>query len=101
MWLFYARSPRPDAPYWPGRRWLAVVDAVAWPLVLAILLGHLPGTGGLVLVVTHAAAIMFAAKRAQCALVENHHYHFTTWRWGRALLVLLVYGILLRAVMSP
>ena len=27
MWLLYARPPQPDAPYWPGRRWLAVADA--------------------------------------------------------------------------
>jgi hypothetical protein len=31
MWMLLVRSPPPDAPYWPGRRWLSAIDAVAWP----------------------------------------------------------------------
>ena len=41
MWLLVAREPRPDAPDWPGRRLLAAVDAVAWPLLWVLL-----GIGG-------------------------------------------------------
>ena len=43
MWLVLTRAPLPDAPHWPGRRLLALVDAVAWPvgwLVLAAGLLH-------------------------------------------------------------
>ncbi len=32
MWFVFARAPLPDAPYWPGRRLLALVDAIAWPV---------------------------------------------------------------------
>lgn len=30
MWVLFARADPPDAPYWPGRRWLAALDAVGW-----------------------------------------------------------------------
>lgn len=33
MWLMFERARRHDAVYWPGRRVLAAIDAVAWPLV--------------------------------------------------------------------
>ena len=32
MWLWIARDPLPDAPYWAGRRWLAAIDAAVWRL---------------------------------------------------------------------
>ena len=38
MWLLVAREPRPDAPDWPGRRLLAAVDAVIWPLMWVLLI---------------------------------------------------------------
>ena len=38
MWLLVAREPRPDAPDWPGRRLLAAIDAVAWPLMWVLLI---------------------------------------------------------------
>ena len=42
MWLLVAREPRPDAPDWPGRRMLAAVDAVVWPLLWVLLIQHAP-----------------------------------------------------------
>ena len=48
MWLLVAREPRPDAPDWPGRRLLAAVDAVAWPLLWVLLIRQVPGPAGLV-----------------------------------------------------
>jgi hypothetical protein len=48
MWLLVAREPRPDAPDWPGRRLLAAVDAVAWPLMWVLLIRQVPGPAGLV-----------------------------------------------------
>ena len=47
MWLLVAREPRPDAPDWPGRRLLAAIDAVAWPLMWVLLIRHVPGPAGL------------------------------------------------------
>lgn len=48
MWLLVAREPRPDAPDWPGRRLLAAIDAVAWPLMWVLLIRQVPGAAGLV-----------------------------------------------------
>ena len=48
MWLLVAREPRPDAPDWPGRRMLAAVDAVVWPLLWVLLVRHAPEPVGLV-----------------------------------------------------
>src|SRR6516162_109706 len=48
MWLLIARAPRPDAPQWPGRRALAVVDALLWPACLMLAALHLPPRAGIV-----------------------------------------------------
>ena len=48
MWLLYARAPAPDAPYWPGRRWLAAVDAAVWPLLWVLAFSHAPNPVGIV-----------------------------------------------------
>ena len=34
MWILFARAPHPDAAYWPGRRWLALMDGLAWPTLV-------------------------------------------------------------------
>lgn len=48
MFVLVRREPKPDASYWPGRRLLAAVDAVAWPFGLAMLVALTPATEGLV-----------------------------------------------------
>jgi hypothetical protein len=96
MWVLFARAPPPDAPYWPGRRWLAAVDAVAWPAAALSVLSHVPGEGGLVLALAMALAVVSAARRLVTALVANHRYHFTTWRWGRVLAWMMAVGVLLK-----
>ena len=48
MWQLVAREPRPDAPEWPGRRLLAAVDAVVWPLMWVLLIQHAPQPLGLI-----------------------------------------------------
>lgn len=96
MWVLFARAPLPDAPYWPGRRWLAAVDAVAWPAAAWSVLSHVPGEGGLVLVLVMALTVVSAARRLFRALLANHRYHFTTWRWGRVLAWMTVTGALLK-----
>ena len=96
MWMLFARAPPPDAPYWPGRRWLAAADAVAWPGVAWYWLSQLAGTGGLVLALAMALLVMSAGQRLFTALLVNHRYSFTTWRWGRVLAWMLAVGLLLR-----
>ena len=48
MWLLLAREPTPDAPYWPGRRLLAAIDAALWPLQWVLVFSYAPKPVGLV-----------------------------------------------------
>lgn len=98
MWMIFARAPRPDARVWPGRRLLAIVDAVAWPTVLA---GGLIGVAlplGVVGQCALACCGVAAVRRAIRAVAANHRYHFTTWLWGRWLGLGLLFGGALKAV---
>jgi fucose permease len=97
MWfVLRQRAARPDAPYWPGRRFLAAIDAVAWPTLVVVASMCLPAHGVVVGAVLVAACVIAAARRLRQALWRNHRYRFTTWRFGRAALVLIVFGALLR-----
>lgn len=96
MWVLFARAPPPDAPYWPGRRWLAAVEAVAWPGVGWIALTQVASRDGLIVAFVMALAVVSAMRRLFRALLVNHRYHFTTWRWGRVLAWMLAVGLLLR-----
>jgi len=91
VFLVIVREPRPDAAYWPGRRWLAAVDAVCWPAGWIYLVRQVPVPTGIVGAVIVAIAVLCALSRLGRALYVNHRYWFTTWRWGRVVgAVLLV-----------
>jgi hypothetical protein len=96
MWFLVVREPRPDAPYWPGRRLLAAVDAVLWPLMWVLVFRHAPEPVGLVGPFVAAAAGLFALLRLHRALWENHRYWFTTWRWGRIVAALMLMGVVMK-----
>ena len=98
MWILFTPVPRPDAPYWPGRRWLAALDAVAWPATWALVVAQAPITMGIVGVLIIACAALFAASRLQQALLRNERYRFTTWRWGKVLMGLVLLGLIMRLV---
>ncbi len=100
MWLLVAREPRPDAPDWPGRRLLAAVDAVAWPLMWVLLIREVPGPAGLVGPFVTALAVLFGLGRLHRALWVNHRYWFTTWRWGKVLGAMLLIGAVLKIAMT-
>jgi len=99
MWVLFARAPPPDAPYWPGRRWLAAIDAVVWPCLLFVVLLHLSASSGILGALSMAFAAISAARRLYTALILNHRYHFTTWRWGRVVAWMLAVGALLKVVL--
>ena len=99
MWLLVAREPRPDVPDWPGRRLLAAIDAVLWPLVWVLLIRQVPGSAGLVDPFVTALAMLLGLGRLHRALWVNHRYWFTTWRWGRLAAVLLLLGVALKLAM--
>ncbi|MFG6432879.1 hypothetical protein [Roseateles sp. LYH14W] len=89
MFVVIARELRPDAAYWPCRRLLAAIDAVAWPFALLLLVLHVPAADGLVRPAV-AVATLCAAFRLCSAVLVNHRYRFTTWRWARLVALLLV-----------
>lgn len=96
MWLLVAREPTPDAPYWPGRRLLAAVDAAVWPLLWVLVISHAPKPVGLVGPFVMAVALLCALDRLHRALWMNHRYRFTTWRWGRVVGALLLIGAVMK-----
>ena len=98
MWLVLTRAPLPDAPYWPGRRLLALADAVAWPAVWIALATQFPQPAGIVGPMVIALAVLSTIGRVLRAAWQNHRYHFTTWRWGRLVVGLLLIGFVLKAV---
>jgi len=100
MWLILTRAPHPDATYWPGRRWFAAVDAVAWPAMGVMFLSEASVHAGAVGMVVTACAIGAGALRLHRAIAMNHRYRFTTWRWGKVLGGLLLSGWLLKLAVS-
>lgn len=99
MWLLVAREPRRDAPDWPGRRLLAVVDAVAWPVMWVLLIRHAPQLVGLIGPFVTALAVLLGLGRLHRALWVNHRYWFTTWRWGKVAAAMLIVGMVLKLSM--
>ena len=99
MWLLYARAPAPDAPYCPGRRWLAAVDAAVWPLLWVLAFSHAPNPVGIVGPFVAAVALLLALGRLHRALWENHRYRFTTWRWGRVAAALVLIGLVMKLLL--
>lgn len=100
MWLLIAREPRPDAPDWAGRRALAVVDAIVWPVLWVLLIRHAPAPVGMVGPFAVTVVVLVGLGRLHRALWMNHRYWFTTWRWGRVVAALWVTGIVLKLAMA-
>ncbi|CAN5783187.1 hypothetical protein BH11PSE8_BH11PSE8_16120 [soil metagenome] len=99
MWVLFSRAAPPDAAYWPGRRWLAALDAVGWPTFWLTVLSHVPARTGLAGAVFMTMAVTVGAYRLHVALWLNHRYRFTTCRWGRLLFALLVFGLTIKHVL--
>ena len=100
MWITFARAPLPDAAYWPGRRLLGVIDAVAWPAIVFWLLTSIPGRGSVFVPVVSAGCALVGLSRVYAAIWTNHRYRFTTWKIGRVVLVLLAVGVALKIAVS-
>ena len=96
MWMFIMLGLRPDARCWPGRRMLALVDAVIWPAAAAAGILQIPvqtGTFGQVMLAVCGVA---AVRRAWRAGLVNHRYRFTTASAFGPLAVLLVVAATLK-----
>ncbi len=99
MWIVITRTPRPDAPIWPGRKGLAAIDAVVWPVLWVVAVRHAPAPTGLVAPVVSAIAALSATMRMHRAFWANERYWFTTWRWGKIAAALLLMGWVLKLMM--
>ena len=100
MWMLVARTPRPDASYWPGRRWIAALDAVGWPAAWTLAVAYAPQATGVVGIIFIAWAALSALGRLHRALWNNQRYRFTTWRWGRVVAAMLVLGFAMKLAAS-
>jgi hypothetical protein len=98
MWLLVAREPRPDAQVWAGRRWLAAVDAVAWPAAWGLAFSQIP-EAGVVGPFVSAVAVLSGIGRLHRALCVNERYWFTTWRWGKIVAGMLFIGFVMKLSM--
>jgi hypothetical protein len=98
MLITIARAPRPGAAYWPGRRFLALLDALAWPAMWFVATLTVPIKTGVAALVIEAISILFALRRAHCAYLQNERYRFTSWRWGVPIASLLAFGALLKVL---
>lgn len=96
MCIMFARTPPPDAPYWPGREWLGALDAIAWPALGLCALAQAPFATGLVMPVASVILSVSALLRLRTALMFNQRYRFTTWRLGRVLVLLILVGLALK-----
>lgn len=96
MWLLIARAPLPDAPQWRGRRILALLDAVFWPLLVALNVSSFSNALGVVGQVALAACAFVGARRAARAIWRNERYRFTTVRVAKLLAMLLAFGAILK-----
>lgn len=96
MWMLIGRTTAPDAPYWPGRRCLAAIDAVAWPGALAFALHAVPQKLGVIGPLFVVVALLVSTRRVYRALFANHRYRFTTWRWAHVAAALSLVGFVLK-----
>jgi len=96
MWILFVRAPRCAAPYWPGRRGLAVLDALVWPSLWLAAIANAPLSTGIVGRAAVALAVALALRRVYRALWNNDHYWFTTWRWGAPVAALLLVGAMMK-----
>jgi hypothetical protein len=97
MWMLYTRAPTPNAAYWPGRKWLALIDALAWPSLVIVMVAKSALDTGVVGPVSIALCGVFAVRRCVRALWRNERYRFTTWTLGAPLAMLLAIGTVLKA----
>jgi hypothetical protein len=100
MFVLIQRAPIPDAASWPGRRVLAAGDAIVWPVLWISAIVHAPFRTGVAGALVITLMLCFSLTRLRTALVEKEHYRFTTWRWGRPLVVILVIGAMLKAMLQ-
>lgn len=98
MWMVFSRAPRPNVPVWPGRRALAMLDALLWPALAVALIAHLGPSAGVAGQVATSGLVVVAVRRLFTAAAANERYRFATARLATALLWSLMFaGVLMVA----
>jgi hypothetical protein len=95
MWMVFSRAMQPDVAVWPGRRWLALADAVAWPGGLAVIVANVDAVTGIVAAAVLSLCVLEAIRRSWVAWTANARYRFTTARWARVLAAVFVAGLVM------
>jgi len=96
MGPIFVREVPADVAVWPGRRVLAVVDALAWPALWIYVTLHAPFDTGLAGKAVVTLAAVMAVQRVIKALLRNERYRFSVVRWGRVAIGLLLLGFALK-----
>lgn len=100
LFLLIPREPSPDFVYWPGRRALAALDAVAWPSAAVVVVVASPYKLGAFGAVVIVIAAYVGTQRLNRALRMNQRYRFTTWVWSKRLVALLLASALLKLALQ-
>ena len=61
---------------------------------------QLPRDGGVIGAVVVVCAVITAQNRLQLAIRTNHHYAFTTWRWAKAMALLILGAVIAKTVLG-
>ena len=96
MGPIFVRELRADVAVWPGRRVLAVADAVAWPALWIYVTLHAPFETGLAGKAVVTLAAVMAVHRVVKALLRNERYRFSVVRWGKVAVGFLFLGFALK-----
>jgi hypothetical protein len=89
VWILFVKPPWPDAAYFPGRRLLATLDAIAWPTAWFIAVLAIPYSTGILGPAAKTLLILIALRRVSRAVLRNERYRFTTVRWALPILGLV------------
>jgi hypothetical protein len=92
MWVVLTRREQQPARYWPGRRSLALVDALIWPAAVAYVVTRVPFATGAVGAVALALCLLAALRRAHRAVWRNERYRFATKRFSVAIVWCMAFG---------
>ena len=72
-----------------GRHVARLCKPKHWPMVGVALLWQLPAHGKITGRVLVAVLVLVAIGRVRRAWFENEYYRFTTWRWGKPVIMMM------------
>ena len=99
MWMIVMRAPRTAHAYWPGRRLLGAVDAVAWPALICAAALQLPTlVSTIVGQLLVAFLVLTAVHRVALAVWRNERFSFATSRVAYVVALLMLIGLVMKTL---